>query len=850
MRKMGYICSIKSAEKGFYVYPQFEIQSGDVLRIVDKKYEFPNNGTVWIIDDKNDTENQRKRLSSYCGKLCILEWDEDNAILNNYHSEENPRSCKYCSYPSFVKEVPYNKIIQVITCSVSIEDIISNAEKRILSLEDKPLSNKIILVIDGYAYGYFEWSSVNKMAFEDTLFKQDYQIRLEPPYGSNYCIKVYKYDELDKFIYSAMTFNNNSKNFVYSLEKLDKINPIKTIDFIDDENLYNLFIKILKNDEAFSQLSKAQFAAIKQAIYDTSDIPSEFSDARIKRISKIMDVAKLQIEVKNKLINELLHSPKIQEIVESLLLEKEDKLIEAIKQSKNEKHIFDRLEKEKEILEKEKQDLEIEIAGLKDSKKLIQEEAIQKRKEEIANLDLQIAEMKRKISELQAFHSAYSDINSINAKVSQLKEEAAYLEKLNAQLTASNKQLLIEQNRIAVDINGKISELVINKMNNDIIGKLMFNLTSKNIDSTNNEAYSYDGRILRNLSANDIIDRVYSNFEKKAKRHVRRDDIVNLLISLTQNFITILAGEPGVGKTSMCSIISKSLGLCGEGRKKRYIEIPVERGWTSRKDLIGYYNPLTKNVEKTNIDFFNALLAVTEEVEKGINNIPLFVLLDEANLSPIEHYWASFMHLNDIKSNSPKEIALSDNVRFRLNDGFRFLATINYDHTTEMLSPRFLDRACVILVEPIDLKEMLNSLEDEEDIDNAEGIIDFNLLKEFFYPKEGDFLDARFNTLLNSISEILKENNTFISGRSINAIKNYCLAATKHMDISENAYIPLDFAVSQKILPQLNGYGDRTRNTILRLMEICKEMPKTYKILERMKDTGDNEHGYYQFFAR
>ena len=31
----------------------------------------------------------------------------------------------------------------------------------------------------------------------------------------------------------------------------------------------------------------------------------------------------------------------------------------------------------------------------------------------------------------------------------------------------------------------------------------------------------------------------------------------------------------------------------------RFAEILVERGWTSSKDLVGYYNPLTKEIEST-----------------------------------------------------------------------------------------------------------------------------------------------------------------------------------------------------------------------------------------------------------
>ena len=130
--------------------------------------------------------------------------------------------------------------------------------------------------------------------------------------------------------------------------------------------------------------------------------------------------------------------------------------------------------------------------------------------------------------------------------------------------------------------------------------------------------------------------------------------------------------------------LAKSLGLYDD----RFAEILVERGWTSSKDLIGYYNPLTKEIEETQPDFSNCMKQLTRENAENVVKAPYFVLLDEANLSPIEYYWSHFNFFAD--DPSKQKITYSDGTEYSFGTELRFLATINYDQTTADLSPRFL----------------------------------------------------------------------------------------------------------------------------------------------------------------
>ena len=83
-----------------------------------------------------------------------------------------------------------------------------------------------------------------------------------------------------------------------------------------------------------------------------------------------------------------------------------------------------------------------------------------------------------------------------------------------------------------------------------------------------------------------------------------------------------------------------------------YLEIACAKGWTSSKDLIGFFNPLTGK-------FQPAKTKLKEALEKSslYSNAPYVVLLDEANLSPMEHYWSDFIKLAD--TNYSRKIKIS-----------------------------------------------------------------------------------------------------------------------------------------------------------------------------------------------
>ena len=351
-----------------------------------------------------------------------------------------------------------------------------------------------------------------------------------------------------------------------------------------------------------------------------------------------------------------------------------------------------------------------------------------------------------------------------------------------------------------------------------------------------------------------IIDRVL-DIMQRANRTLPGDDIgsrnevANYLICLTQGFITTFAGDPGTGKTSLCHLLAKALGLVRDDDNNRFVEVSVERGWTSHKDFIGYYNPLSKSMEISNREVFNALTILDGECRRRMEEIaPFFMLLDEANLSPLEHYWAAFLRICDFDSASVRTINMGGHSILQIPNHLRFLATVNFDHTTEELSPRFIDRSWIITLAPEDIN--MNPVTVSDAVPAK--VVAFPSLMKAFAPKDQK-IDSTILEEWNAIQTIFNSNKMPIFPRNLKMVRNYFQVAFSCMDTSreENRFAPLDYAVSQKILPTLNGTGEKYGGLVDALLTRCAgKLPLCQRHLLRIKEVAENNLGFYQFFTK
>ena len=353
------------------------------------------------------------------------------------------------------------------------------------------------------------------------------------------------------------------------------------------------------------------------------------------------------------------------------------------------------------------------------------------------------------------------------------------------------------------------------------------------------------------LTGKKLVDHLYHEISERTQREYTKNDIINYMLCFTQNSVTTFAGLPGTGKTSLCNYIAGALGLLSS-KAQRFVTVNVERGWTSYKDYIGYYNPLLGRDEYSNHEIFEAFKLLDTEArlnETESKQVPYVFLLDEANLSPIEHYWSPFLASCDTHCKKGTHFSIGGESNLVVPNYVRFLTTVNFDHTTETLSQRFLDRSWVVMLEPEAVNLGEEYIEDNTDY-SSNKTVSYEALKRTFSPKKDALLDTDTANLLGSIIEECRNRNVMVSPRSQHMITTYIKTAQTLMDTraKDVRFAPLDYAVSQKILPLLTGSAEQLEDLLTELQELTKPLTNTCKRLSRMLSMG-GDSGFFQFFA-
>jgi len=183
------------------------------------------------------------------------------------------------------------------------------------------------------------------------------------------------------------------------------------------------------------------------------------------------------------------------------------------------------------------------------------------------------------------------------------------------------------------------------------------------------------------------------------------DQVANLLVSILTGRWTLLAGLPGVGKSTFVRSVLSRLGHGPESG--RFLELVVRRDWQDDTPLFGFWHPTHHAWEPSSEGFVEHLLRASDDHAAGHGGV-YPVLVEELNLASPEYYLAR--PISALEAARPAvrlydpELTPSNAARypatFAIPDAVRLLATVNVDDTVERLSPRFLSRASVIWVEP------------------------------------------------------------------------------------------------------------------------------------------------------
>ncbi len=460
--------------------------------------------------------------------------------------------------------------------------------------------------------------------------------------------------------------------------------------------------------------------------------------------------------------------------------------------------------------------------------------------EKIALLKSEEEEANKRITKIRASLAAYEEVDGVESLVT---ERRGVLRQLNFDIDNSKKELsaLREESRKEEDdIRKKLRGMkpYVDHLNGAYTGE---NPKVRNIDVVCADITNKD----EIHGQRSVIESVRTRLAGLG-RSLSEQQVANLLISTQQSFITLFAGLPGVGKTSLCKLMAQVQGV-----EKRLLSVSVARGWTSIRDLVGFLNPLNDRFQPSATGMYEFLQALNKEAGSSAINPMAYILLDEANLSSIEHYWSAFMAISD--ATSEQMLAIGSG-QITLPRNLRFLATINYDGTTEPLSPRILNRASVIVMNP----DQIASRQQYDEELLQELPIPSRLMDSLFgLFEEAPLLEIEEESAIDSIREVLadasidKGRSIYISQRKMNAIRHYCGRARTIMRSGGSEVAALDWATMQHILPQVSGHGSKFGARLIALRKCLEDngLEMSAEYLDRMIANGQSDLHSYEFFC-
>lgn len=297
-------------------------------------------------------------------------------------------------------------------------------------------------------------------------------------------------------------------------------------------------------------------------------------------------------------------------------------------------------------------------------------------------------------------------------------------------------------------------------------------------------------------------------------QHYKNGDVVELEKSGPYRFRIV---QSGAGSQEQLKQEAAADQQAVVGSTVNRLFIPVQSNWTDRTELFGYYNQLEGKYSSTPLIRF-----IQEAAENPA--IPHLLILDEMNLSKVEHYFSDFLsclesriqgaaevsqepiHLHGRGDFAPADDPLVEQVpgKLYLPANLYVTGTVNVDETTYMFSPKVLDRANVVEFNDVDLA-LLESVQSADDgfvltsmpsYDGASPVT------------KGDYLAAPkpVQDMLKSLIALLKPFSMHFGYRVAQEICRFVNAARSHVSDDEICIqAAMDAQIVQKILPKFSG---------------------------------------------
>ena len=283
--------------------------------------------------------------------------------------------------------------------------------------------------------------------------------------------------------------------------------------------------------------------------------------------------------------------------------------------------------------------------------------------------------------------------------------------------------------------------------------------------------------------------------------------------------LVVLAGISGTGKSLLPKRYSEAMGI-------HMVSLAVQPRWDSPQDLFGFFNHLEGRYKATELA---RAMVQFERYNRPDWNLPegwdherddrmLLVLLDEMNLARVEYYFSEFLSkletrrsiINDEdnpRSRDPVEIALDTgslregehNIRLYPGRNLLFTGTMNEDESTQSLSDKVLDRACVLR---FGRPAKMASAQAQTPATAEQHGLAYDTWRHWCEPDLSSTDEKKVNTWIGELNDAMEQIGKPFAHRVHQAILSY---AGNYPEEANRVQLAMADQIEQRIMPKLRG---------------------------------------------
>ena len=302
--------------------------------------------------------------------------------------------------------------------------------------------------------------------------------------------------------------------------------------------------------------------------------------------------------------------------------------------------------------------------------------------------------------------------------------------------------------------------------------------------------------------------------------------------------LTVLSGLSGTGKSQLPRAYARFFGI-------HFLHVPVEPGWDSPQDLLGFYDFVAERYRPTDraraLGHFDRGFAADIGIDGDRNwdERMLIILLDEMNLARTEYYFSEFLSRLEMRGRrkngdqtddghgdaqvaidlpyaegeTPRHLYIPHNVLW--------VGTLNEDETTQALSDKVLDRANSIRFAPPGpgiLRE--HSEAPKGGIDPADGYLPYSRWLEWSNRDTTVGAGAKqVEDTLGTLAEVMQRAGRGFGYRIAQSIRAYIGRYP-----GRDWRVPMVDQINMRLLPKLAGVEmNDCHDALNKLRELCDQ---------------------------